>query len=102
MANLPIFQTGDKDLTLIQNKWSSILNPVIANPSTNSLILKNVLLTTGSNTVNHLLGRTLQGWRVVRLRGPASLYDTQDSNPMQDLTLLLTSSADVSCDLEVF
>lgn len=102
MASLPIFQTSDKDLTLLQNKWSSVLNPVIANPSISTSILKNVQLTTGSNTINHLLGRILVGWRLVRVRGPATLYDTQDANPMKTLTLLITSDADVSVDLEVF
>lgn len=102
MANLPIFQTGDQNLTLIQNKWSSILNPVLSNPGLNSSILSNVQLTTGTNTINHLLGRKLQGWRLVRIRGPVSVYDDQDSNVQNNLTLILISNASCSVDLEVF
>lgn len=101
-AKLPQFQSDDKDFQLLQNRWGAILNPVIGNPSNNTLILKNVTLLTGSNTINHLLGRKLQGWRISRQRSAASIYDTQDSNTMQDLTLILVTDADVSVDLEVF
>ncbi len=102
MALLPIFKTDDKDLILLQNKWSSILNPIISNPATSSLILKNVQLSSGTNVINHKLGRKLQGWNIVRLRGAASIYDDQDSNSMQDLTLVLVSNTQVLVDIEVF
>jgi len=102
MALLPIFQTSDKDLTLLQNKWSSILNPIISNPAISSSILSNVQLVNGTNTINHLLGRTLQGWKIVRLRGAATIYDQQDTNSMKNLTLVLVSNSQVSCDIEVF
>lgn len=102
MALLPIFNTTDKDLTLLQNKWASILNPVISNPSLQSIILPAIQLVSGTNVVNHKLGRKLTGWRIVRLRGSAAIYDQQDGNSMQDLTLILVSNAQASCDLEVF
>lgn len=84
------------------DRWASQLDPMLANPSNNASILKSVSLAAGSNTVNHLLGRPLQGWRIVRQRALASVYDTQDSNPTPALTLSLVSSAAVTVDLEVF
>jgi hypothetical protein len=87
---------------MMQTKWASILNPLLGNPLNNASVLKNVSLLTGTNVVNTLLGRTLQGWSVVRQRGPASIYDTQDTNQSPALTLVLVSSADVSVDLLVF
>lgn len=89
-------------LPLLQTKWASILNPLLGNPSLNSVILPNVNLVNGSNTINHTLGRALMGWRLIRVRAAATIYDTQDSNPMPSLTLLLTSNAAVTVDLEVF
>ena len=89
-------------LELMQTKWASVLNPLIANPSLNSIILNNIPLSSGANTINHRLGRKLTGWRIVRLRASATIYDTQDSNPSPNLTLLLTSSATVVADIEVF
>lgn len=87
---------------LLQSKWASILNPLIATPANNSSILSAVKLTTGSNTINHKLGKNLTGWSVIRQRSAASIYDNQDSNQMPNLTLVLVSDADVSVDLEVF
>lgn len=87
---------------LAQDKWASILNPLIKNPSNNKNILKNVQLSAGTNVINHGLGAVLQGWNPVRIRASATFYDLQDSNQMPDLTLVLVSSANVVIDLEVF
>jgi hypothetical protein len=87
---------------IAQDRWASILNPLIKNPSNNRSLLKNVKLVTGSNVINHGLGQPLQGWNPVRIRASATFYDTQDSNPTPDLTLVLVSSANVTIDLEVF
>lgn len=87
---------------MADNRWASILNPIVANPANNSIILKNVQLAIGTNTINHKLGRNLQGWFIVRKRGSADIYDTQDSNQMPNLTLTLVSDAIVTVDLAVF
>lgn len=89
-------------LPMLETKWASILNPLLGNPSNNASILKNVNLIAGTNTVNTLLGQKLQGWRIVRQRGPASIYDNQDINQSPQLTLLLVSDNPVVIDLEVF
>ena len=86
----------------MQNRWAAILNPVISNPSSQSHILHNLVLGMGSNVINHLLGRKLVGWRIVRLRAAATVYDTQDASVHPDLTLTLVASAPVTVDLEVF
>lgn len=102
MATLPQFQTADNSMSLMQNTWATILQPFLNNPSLKSIILPQVQLAVGSNTINHRLQRKIQGWRIIRLRGQASIYDTQDGNTSPTLTLLLTSDAAVSVDLECF
>lgn len=99
---LPIFKSEDKDFMLMQSKWSSQLNVLLGNPALQSSILKNVSLIAGTSTVNHLLGQKLQGWKIIRQRGPAAIYDNQDSNPRPELTLILISDTAVSVDLEIF
>ena len=93
-----------KGLTLPQTQvqWAAILNPLLGNPMNGVSILKNVPLKAGSNTINTLLGAALQGWFIVRQRGPASIYDEQDNNQSPNLTLVLVSSANVNIDLAVF
>lgn len=99
---LQIFHTNNKDFQLMQNAWSQQLNPLIESPLSQNIVLKNVKLTTGTNVINTLLGRKLQGWVITRLRGPANIYDNQDNNTSPALTLILISSADVTIDLMVF
>ena len=94
--------TQNKDLSLMQTGWAQQLNPVIQNPVTQGLLLKNVFLVAGINNINHLLGRKLQGWIVTRISASFVLYDSQDSNPMPELTLQLFSTAAAKVDLYVF
>lgn len=90
-------------LEQLQNRWSSLIDPVLMNPVNNSLLLKSIPLVSGANVINHKLGRDLQGWYVTRMRSVAiSIYDTQDSNQMPDLTLNLNASAPCVVDLVVF
>ncbi len=96
------FQSPDRNFQLMQNAWAAELNPLLRNPANKSIILENVQLQAGSNTINTLLGRKLQGWSIVRQRGPAQIYDNQDNNQTPELTLILISSAAVSVNIEVF
>jgi|SRR5687768_8805933 hypothetical protein len=89
-------------LPLLQAKWAAILNPLLGNPSLDSLILENVSLASGTNTINHTLGRKLQGWRIILINGAATIYDKQGLNQTPDLTLILVSNAAVIVSLEVF
>lgn len=93
-----------KQLTLdqLQTKWPAIIDPITTNPANNSIILPNISLIVGANVINHKLGRKLQGWRTSRVRAVCSLYDTQDTNQMPELTLNLVSNAVVTVDLEVY
>jgi hypothetical protein len=84
---------------LMQTKWASILNPIIASPLNNVSILKNIKLNNGATMINHLLGRNPQGWFIVDVDGPATIYRSQ---PFNDLILTLTSNAQVTVSIGVF
>lgn len=99
---LPSYNTTDTTLSLMQSGWASLLNPLLSNPVNNGILLKSLVIKSGSNVINHKLGRKLQGWIIVRKRASADIYDTQDSNTTPTLTLSLQSSADVIIDLYVF
>lgn len=91
-----------KDFVTMQSTWAKSLDPLLIDPMSNGNIIKNVQLLTGNNTVNHLLGRKLQGWVIVRQRGPGAFYDLQESNQLSGLTLILYSSTMVSVDIFCF
>ena len=93
MAQLP--QISEPLMT----KWKSILDPIIANPVNNSLLLPNVSLSAGVNVINHKLGRMMQGWIISDINGVSTVYRSAAYNI---LTLSLTSSAPVTISLVVF
>lgn len=99
---LPTYQTSDLTLNLVQSNWASLLNPLLDLPITKGILLEDISLDIGSNTVNHKLGRKLRGWWIVRQKASAAVYDNQDSNPTPAVTLLLISNAAVKVDLFVF
>jgi hypothetical protein len=99
---LPIFKSDDVSLTLLQTAWAKLINPLLANATNSSSVLRSVTLVAGDNVINHKLGQKLQGWSIVRLRGASTIYDKQDSNSMPNLTLILNSSSAVVVDIQVF
>jgi len=99
---LTIFQSQDPSVGLLQTSWANQINPLLSNPANSSIILKNVKLVTGSNTINTTLGKTLTGWIIIRQRSAASIYDDQDNNQKPTLSLVLVSSAPTVIDLEVY
>lgn len=99
---LPIYKSEDKDLMLMQTAWSSQLNPIVTMPQSSGVLLKQVSLKAGDNTIDHRLGRNLQGWQLVRIRAAATIYDKQDTNKLPSRTLILNSSAPVVVDIFVF
>lgn len=84
---------------LANNIWAQSLNPFLANPLNYPQQLKNVALIAGSNTINHGLGRLMQGWFITDINGVATIYR---SGLLNDLTITLTASAPVTVSLGVF
>lgn len=97
--SLQVFQPGDNSFGLLQTAWAQQLNPIIQNPVVQSSILKNIPLTTGTNVINHKLGRQMQGWMVCDMNAAVTVYRSQ---PFNNLTLTLTSSGDATVSLVVF
>lgn len=99
---LPKFVSDDQALMLLQTQWASKLDPLLAIGLLNGIQLKSVQLASGTNVINHKLGRKLQGYLITRLRSSATIFDTQDANSTPQLTLQLTSSASALVDIYVF
>ena len=97
MANLPLQQT----LPQLQSKWSTALNPVIANLLVNGQLISNISLINGTTVVNHKLGRNIQGWFLVSPQGAAIVYQAV-RQPNPTLTITLVSNAAIVTDLWVF
>lgn len=102
LVKFQVVQSSNQDLMTVQQNLTRTLNPIFNTNTLGGNILQSISLNTGTNTINHKLGRNLSGWQIVRQRAAASIFDTQDTNQTPNLTLTLTSSAPVVCDLYVF
>lgn len=99
---LPVYLDSNTNLMALQTNWKRYLDPILSHPINNGLILENVNLSSGINTINHTLGRALQGWIVVRQNAAATFYDNQSANIMPALTLILHASGTVTIAIYVF
>lgn len=99
---LPLYKSDDNSFTLMQTAWATQLNPIVQLPLVQGLVLQSVSLKAGDNTIDHRLGRKLQGWILTRVRAAATIYDKQDANQLSSRTLVLNSSASVVVDIYVF
>ncbi len=78
--------------------WAQALDPIIANPLVQGQMISASLIN-GVTTVNHRLGRKMQGWYLVDINAAAMIYRSQ---PLNNLTLTLTSNAAAQVTLWVF
>ena len=99
LMQLPIIKTGQPQFDTQQGRWKSILDPLLAKPLSDLLILPNVVLTAGANVINHRLGRIPQGWVVLDIDAASLIYR---SAPFNKLTLNLICSAPATISLGVF
>lgn len=97
--SLPIFQDPNQQLMLLQTKWKSQIDPVLANPLVDGIAIKNISLINGVTVVNHLLGRRMQGWILTDLTAAVTAFRSQ---PMNSFTLTLTCNGVATCNLWVY
>lgn len=97
MAQLP----KGLPLELMQTRWKSQIDPLLANPVNSVSFLKNIALNNGSTVINHLLGRKMQGWFVLDIDGAGNPY-RDPAAPFNATTLTLISSAACNVNLGVF
>lgn len=98
-STLPQFQSDDKDFQLMQNKWGSLLNPLLSKAILNGEVVSSVELAVGNTVVNHRLGRKPQGWMITDIDAASTIYR---SAAFSELTLTLNSSAAATADIYVF
>jgi hypothetical protein len=92
--NLPLNLT----LSATQTQWSSALNPILSNVLVAGHVVKYSLVS-GVNVINHGLSANMNGWMIVDIDAPATVYRSQ---PLNDKTLTLTSNAAANVALWMF
>lgn len=96
----PIFKDDNKNLMLLQTKWSQIFNQFFSNPIFDGILLEDQVLGSGDNVIPHLLGRPLLGYIVTSQNAAAQFF--QKPSQMPNLTFIINSSAPCIADFYVF
>lgn len=82
-----------------QTAWAQQLDPIIRNQLLQGILIQNISLKTGVNVINHKLGRKQIGYIITDIDSAAVIYRSQ---PLNALTLTLTSDADATISLWMF
>lgn len=90
--------TTDEALNKVQANVESAITPVLQCKLLDGHILSDLELVSGSNRIEHKLGRTLIGYFPVRQSNASTIYDTS----IDDKFLYLTASANITVSLWVF
>jgi hypothetical protein len=105
----PDDEVTSKHINHVQDNINDAFSQLTGNDDLDGTVLKNVkLVPSGINYVNHGLGRTLQGWQIVRTHGSGiafpQVWDQQDLNTSQGKKqqLYLMAMATGSFDIRVF
>lgn len=93
------FNSDNRILQMLQTSWASSLDPVLACKLVNGIMLPNITLAAGANTINHKLQRNPQGWLIVDNNAAVTIYRSQ---PFNQTTLTLTSSGTAIVSIWVY
>lgn len=96
---LPQYQLDDQTLMLWQTKWKGELDPLLANPLLDGLLLEGLVLVNGLNTINHKLQRKQRGWFLVDTTEAVALWRPL---PFNNLTLSLMCNGTPTVSLWCF
>src|ERR1700743_3272274 len=85
-STLKQINTGDKNSQLIQSNISTALTPSQNSPFVGGVLLTGITLQTGSNPVQHTLGRTPKLWVICDISADQSIYRTSWDTSVINLT----------------
>lgn len=92
-------RTENLDVRQLQDAVDEVLKDVINNPLLQGRLIEKVVLSAGTNTLAHGLGRELRGYLIAKRSSAATVYQIDPPTP-DYLTLVV--SADVTLTLWVF
>ena len=103
MREFKKINTLDPELVKVQGNIQEYLRGITTNPLLDGVRVTGISLSaSGTTPVEHTLGREPLGWILIRKRGTADVWDSQDTNALPSRTLALNCSVNVEVDLWIF
>jgi hypothetical protein len=101
LKRLVTFNANHDKINRLMDNLNYCLNPIVASEIIDGVLVKEVSLNTGTNSVAHQLGRKPNGWIIVRKNNFGDVYENSVNNtPNQNI--ILVSSANLKCDFWFF
>lgn len=94
-------QSNDEILNRVQDNVAIVVNALTAVPLNSGIVLNDLVLASGDNTVYTTLPTALSGWFLTKKSANVDIYDKQSTNT-NPKTLILNSSGAVTVSLFVF
>lgn len=101
MKSVSRVQTQERVLNQIQDNLIKSITDLNAIPLNSGVLLSDIVLASGSNTIYTTLPQAITGWIVTRKSANEDIYDEQSTN-INPKTLILNSSGAVTVSLFVF
>jgi hypothetical protein len=102
LKTLKTIQPKEYELDAVQGNIKEFTKQLETNPVLDGIILKDVsLVSSGSNTINHKLGRKINGWIITKIQANANVWQNT-TQPLPTKNLILETSADATVDIYVF
>jgi len=96
----------DKDLEQVQSNISNTIAPVLKSLVVDGVLVKDIVLASGVNRVNHTLGRLPEGWIIVDRNTAATVFKTVPTTAANTITdsstISFTSSGTVTVSIWFF
>lgn len=98
-------RSQDNTLRQLQDASDNVFKAITSKRILDGNLIEDIVITGGEpKTIDHLLGRKLTGWILVRKNLEVDVWDSQSDNPTPSATLVLNStdnSADPMLENEV-
>lgn len=101
-TNFKRFNSQSRELVQLQGNIQSAFSQVLLIPILNGVLLENLEIVAGDNTITHKLGRRIRGYLVTRKNSASDIYDKISTDTALDQSFTLNSSADCIISLWVF
>jgi hypothetical protein len=96
------FNSENREIVLLQANVESAFSQNIVSGLNNGILLENVELESGDNSVNHKLGRKIKGALVVAGGDGATIYNKILTDTELETKFTVNASADCTVNLWVF
>lgn len=102
LTSLSKLPSENRELVKMQENMQQVVAPLTQSPMLNNILLENIVLRVGDNSIAHKLLRKPRGYWIVSNSGVSNFYDNIVTGGATKLAFNLNSSAAITVSIYVF